>query len=235
MMAQSSSPSEAITSDKRLSVACRAAETVFSPRPLIESATVRRLPGGIRRTAKPFRTNPSTSCEVAGRDSPRNSATAESDVPGSRLTNANARNCGTERSDPRCRRIWARINCMTVGTVSRISAAQPLEEPAELVRCCNCFILQLYRALGLKVNRAESAIRAYRHARTQPCPKSPRDDSNQVLLGTWVQRYSLRKITPASRASALRVMLLEAALPYLKCKLPASNARRCKSEPQSAG
>jgi hypothetical protein len=138
---RSSSLRGATTAARRITVARRAAKTVRSPRALIESAITRRFPGGIRRFTNFFFTNPSTNREVAGRDRPSHSDTAEREVPGWLWMKARVRNCGTERSLPRWRRICARINLMAAGTASRISAAQSVVEQAHTVAVCNLCIL----------------------------------------------------------------------------------------------
>jgi hypothetical protein len=134
---RSSSLSGATTAARRITVARRAAETVRSPRALFESATTRRFPGGIRRFTNFFFTSPSTNREVAGRDRPSQSDTAEREVPGRLWMKARVRNCGTDRSLPRWRRICARINRIAAGTASRISAAQSVGEEAPTVAGCN--------------------------------------------------------------------------------------------------
>jgi hypothetical protein len=131
----------ATTAASRITVARRAAETVRSPRALIESATTRRFPGGTRRFRNFFFTSPSTNREVAGRDSPSQSDTVEREVPGWLWMKARVRNCGTDRSLPRWRRICARINRIAAGTASRISAAQSVGEQAPTVAVCNLCIL----------------------------------------------------------------------------------------------
>lgn len=138
---RSSSLRGATTAASRITVARRAAETVRPPRALIESATTRRFPGGIRRLTNFFLTNPSTNREVAGRDSPSQSDTAESEVPGWLWMKARVRNCGTDRSLPRWRRICARMNRIAAGTASRISAAQSVGEQARTIAVCNLCIL----------------------------------------------------------------------------------------------
>ena len=138
---RSSSLRGATTAASRITVARRAAETVRPPRALIESATTRRFPGGIRRLTNFFFTSPSTKREVAGRDSPSQSDTAEREVPGWLWMKARVRNCGTDRSLPRWRRICARMNRIAAGTASRISAAQSVGEQARTVAVCNLCIL----------------------------------------------------------------------------------------------
>ncbi len=141
MASRSPSLRGATTAASRIIVARRAAEIVRSPRALIESATTRRFPGGIRRLTNFFLTKPSTSREVAGGDNPSHSDTAERDVPGWLWMKASVRNCGTDRLLPRWRRICARIKRIAAGTASRISAAQSVGPQARTVAVRNFCIL----------------------------------------------------------------------------------------------
>lgn len=138
---RSSSLKGATTAASRITVARRAAETVRLPRALIESATTRRFPGGVRRLTNFLLTSPPTSREVAGRDSPSQSDTADRDAPGWLWMKARVRNCGTDRSLPRWRRICARMNRIAAGTASRISAAQSEAAQPLTVAVCNVCIL----------------------------------------------------------------------------------------------